>query len=176
MLLELGHDEKEGKPFLKCEYNLYGDSYRSPWSNQFFPPVEPAECQEDELIYPSQDLLEMEQKANEVFARYAKLYYDNNFHTSVYFFDTDDNGFGSCWLVKKTMQYPGSSEDSVWDSIHVVKTTNDAVNKAKYKVTSTVFLTLSSNNAVQGAIDMAGNVTRFKEELVNLDPKQDAST
>ena len=37
----------------------------------------------------------MEQTANEVFARYAKMYYDNNVSTSVYFFDTDDNGFGS---------------------------------------------------------------------------------
>lgn len=53
-------------------------------------------------MYPSNELLEMEQKANDVFARYAKLYYDNNFYTSVYFFDTDDNGFGSCWLIKKS--------------------------------------------------------------------------
>jgi len=78
----------------------------------------------------------MEVKANEIFTRYAKLYYDENFLTSVYFFDTDDNGFGSCWLVKKSkynnyviiliyiaQSYPGSDEDSVWDSIHVVKTT-----------------------------------------------------
>ena len=78
-----------------------------------------------------------------MFSRYAKLYYDNNFLTSVYFFDTDDNGFGSCWLVKKTMPFPGAAEDSVWDAIHVVKTNIESPNKAKYKVTSTVFLTLS---------------------------------
>ena len=31
------------------------------------------------------------------------MYYDNNFYTSVYFFDTDQaNGFGSCWLLKKS--------------------------------------------------------------------------
>lgn len=40
MRVEIGEDEKHGKPFLKCEYNMYGDSYRSPWSNQYFPPVE----------------------------------------------------------------------------------------------------------------------------------------
>lgn len=44
----------------------------------------------------------MEQRANEVFARYANQYYDSNYQTSVYFFDTDDNGFGSCWLIKKS--------------------------------------------------------------------------
>ena len=37
----------------------------------------------------------MESKANDLFHRYCKLYYDSDFHTSVYFFDTDTaNGFG----------------------------------------------------------------------------------
>lgn len=45
----------------------------------------------------------MEGKANELFFRYCKLYYDSDFHSSVYFFDTDTaNGFGSCWLIKKS--------------------------------------------------------------------------
>jgi hypothetical protein len=57
---------------------------------------------EEEPMYPSAELLEMEQKANVVFERYAKLYYDSNYLTSVFFFDTDNNGFGSCWLVKKS--------------------------------------------------------------------------
>ena len=69
----LGEDEQEGKPFLKCEYNMYGDSFRSPWTNKYFPALEQGD--EEEAIYPSQDLLVMEQTANEVFARYAKMYY-----------------------------------------------------------------------------------------------------
>ena len=45
----------------------------------------------------------MEVAANDVFARYAKMYYDKDFITSVYFFESgDQNGFGSCWLVKKS--------------------------------------------------------------------------
>ena len=104
--LEIGEDEIEGKTFLKCEYNMYDESFRSPWSNTYFPPVEAEEGAEDDVIYPSSDLLEMEKLANEVFVRYAKMYYDENYLTSVYFFDTDDNGFGSCWLVKKSKSYP----------------------------------------------------------------------
>jgi hypothetical protein len=99
----------------------------------------------------------MEIKANQLFERYAYFYYDKDYLTSVYFFDTDDQGFGSCWLVKKckfisfynhlcvcliALKYPGAEEDSVWDSINVVKTTLESENKARYKVTSTVFLTL----------------------------------
>ena len=96
-------DDVDGREYLKCEYNKDGDSYRSPWTNQYFPPIEPdAEDPDYQPIFPSQDLLEMESKANEMFSKYAKLYYDNDFWTSVYFFDTDTNGFGSCWLVKKS--------------------------------------------------------------------------
>lgn len=29
------------------------------------------------------------------------MYYDEGYITSVYFFDTDNNGFGACWLLKK---------------------------------------------------------------------------
>lgn len=85
---------------MKCEYYKDGDSYRSPWSNQYYPPIEIGE-DEGEPPYPVNDLLEMEKRANDMFMRYAKLYYDNNFITSVYFFDTD-NGFGSSWLLKKS--------------------------------------------------------------------------
>ena len=99
--LELGDDENEGKQFLKCEYNKDGDCYRSPWSNTYYPAV--SESGEAPGIYPPADLLEMEQRANDVFMRYAKMYYDDNYYTSVYFFETGvDQGFGSCWLVKKS--------------------------------------------------------------------------
>jgi len=78
--LDVGMDDKEGKEFLKCEYNKDGDSYRSPWSNQYYPPLDlEGEDEDVEPIYPSPELLQMEQKANDVFKRYAKLYYDNSF-------------------------------------------------------------------------------------------------
>lgn len=153
---------------------MYGDSYRSPWTNKYFPALEQGD--EEEAIYPSQDLLVMEQTANEVFARYAKMYYDNNVSTSVYFFDTDDNGFGSCWLVKKTQKYGQTDDESVWDATHVVKTTLESATKARYKITSNVFLTLQNTNDAQGKLDMAGNVQRSKEETVTLNPKNDASS
>lgn len=61
---------------------------------------------EDEPIYPSKELVDMEIKANEVFARYAKMYYDSDFITTVLFFDQEGiDGFGSCWLVKKSKYF-----------------------------------------------------------------------
>ena len=73
-------DESCGKIFLKHEYNRDGDSYRSPWSNQYLPKTE-------STFYPSAHLLQLEQKANNMFATYVRLYYDNA-HSSVYLVDT----------------------------------------------------------------------------------------
>ena len=66
----------------------------------------------------------METAANETFSRYAKLYYDKDFITSVYFFESGaENAFGSCWLVKKLVKggsaADGGGQDSTWDAIHV---------------------------------------------------------
>jgi capping protein (actin filament) muscle Z-line, beta len=107
-------DTTNGRQFLKCEYNRDGDSYRSPFSNKYFP--EPT----DEPIYPNPELLQMEQKANDVFYRYATLYFDQAV-TSVYFFDTDYEGFGACFLVKKEILGEKGIKEGSWDSIHVVK-------------------------------------------------------
>jgi capping protein beta len=92
--IEVEYDTKAAKDFLKCEYNRDGDSYRSPWSNKYYPDAS------EEAVYPSADLLQLEQKFNDVFARYASLYFDQA-TTSVYLFDTDYEGFGGCFLVKK---------------------------------------------------------------------------
>lgn len=47
--------------------------------------------------------MKLEQKANDVFAQYVKLYYDYAV-SSVYLIDTDGQGFNGCFLVKKVLQ------------------------------------------------------------------------
>merc|ERR1711916_276810 len=37
--LRVEKDEASGKDFLLCDYNRDGDSYRSPWSNEYNPPL-----------------------------------------------------------------------------------------------------------------------------------------
>jgi capping protein beta len=54
-------DESAAREFLKHEYNRDGDSYRSPWSNNYFPACEAT-------FFPSAPLLALEQKANGIFA------------------------------------------------------------------------------------------------------------
>lgn len=65
-LQELQKDESSGKYFIKSEYNRDGDSYRSPWSNQYFPKLEDA-------LFPSPKLRDLEMKANYLFDEYRRL-------------------------------------------------------------------------------------------------------
>lgn len=69
-----------------------GDSYRSPWSNEFDPPL-------DDGVVPSERVRKMEVRANEGFDLYRELYFEGGV-SSVYFWDTDD-GFAGCVLLKK---------------------------------------------------------------------------
>lgn len=169
--LEKELDNSSGREFLKCEYNRDGDAYRSPWSNRYYPEDQASA----EAVYPSADLLALEQKFNDVFQRYAMLYFDQgNTLTSVYLFDTTNAGFGGCFLIKKELDVSESVKEGTWDSIHVVSVDLDrqSEGKARYKVTSTVFLKmLSTNPGSYGHLEIAGNLTRTKDETFTIDPR-----
>ncbi len=86
--------KKSGREYLIHNYNRDGDSYRSPWSNEFDPPL-------DDGVLPSERVRKMEIWANEGFDVYRELYYEGGV-SSVYFWNIDD-GFAGCVLLKKCM-------------------------------------------------------------------------
>lgn len=133
-------DTATGKNFLKHEYNRDGDSYRSPWSNTYFP------ASPDATFFPSEQLLQLEQKANEVFATYVQLYYDYA-TSSVYFNDTDTQGFNACFLVQKIMDQTNEVKSGTWDAIHIVTCNMKEAPKVTYKVISTVMISLEMQKA-----------------------------
>jgi len=90
--LKIAHDPITKRDYLLCDYNRDGDSYRSPWSNKYDPPME-------EGTTPSPELRKFEVQANEVFDIYRDLYYEGG-GSSVYAWDQDD-GFACCILIKK---------------------------------------------------------------------------
>ena len=57
--------EKTNKNFLLCDFNRDGDSYRSPWSNEYQPALEDG-------VMPNERMRTMELRANELFAEYFK--------------------------------------------------------------------------------------------------------
>ncbi|KAI1811792.1 F-actin-capping protein subunit beta [Poronia punctata] len=151
-----------GRDYLLCDYNRDGDSYRSPWSNEFDPPLVDAPSGGEQSAssgLPSEKVRRMEIRANEAFDLYRELYYEGGV-SSVYFWNLDD-GFAGVVLLKKVAT-PGSSGEGTWDSIHVFEAI-DRARTTQYNLTSTVILSLATNTGTLGEMDLSGNMTRQVE-------------
>ncbi|THZ88348.1 F-actin capping protein [Aureobasidium pullulans] len=155
--LEVRRCKKTGRDYLLCDYNRDGDSYRSPWSNEFDPPVEDAEMS-------SERVRRLEVRANEAFDVYRELYYEGG-TSSVYLWNLDD-GFAGVVLLKKSSSQTAAS--GAWDSIHVLEVAERG-RTAKYKLTSTVILNLGTKGDALGSLDLAGNMTRQVEADMPVD-------
>lgn len=84
-----------GRDYLLCDYNRDGDSYRSPWSNEYEPAL-------SDGTVPSEKVRKMEVAANEAFDVYRELYYEGGV-SSVYFWNLDE-GFAGVVLLKKCVE------------------------------------------------------------------------
>jgi capping protein beta len=157
--LKIDSDPVSGKDYLLCDYNRDGDSYRSPWSNAFDPPLEAGY----DGTFPSDKLRELEVKANEVFDVYRDLYYEGGV-SSVYTWDLED-GFACVVLVKKIADGTGKrGSKGSWDSIHVIEVSKGKGGNTHYKLTSTVMLELTTNTPACGDVNLAGSLTRQQEQ------------
>ncbi|CUM66001.1 uncharacterized protein PRCAT00003655001 [Priceomyces carsonii] len=156
-----------GKQYLCCDYNRDGDSYRSPWSNEYFPKI----SEEDAMSapFPSDWLRQLEVKANESFEIYRDLYYEGSGVSSVYMWDTSDepidtleSGFAGVVLFKKATD-DGSG---TWDSIHVFEVIPESSSTALYKLTTSVILDLQDKGT--SSLSLSGSLTRQLESSNSL--------
>lgn len=152
--LKVAKDAETNRDYLLCDYNRDGDSYRSPWSNTYDPPI-------DDGATPSPKLRELEIQANNAFDTYREMYFEGGV-SSAYLWDLD-NGFAGVILIKKvgdgTKQVKGC-----WDSIHVVEVQEKSSGRnATYKLTSTVMLWLETNKQDSGMMKLGGSMTRQDE-------------
>ncbi|RPA88223.1 F-actin capping protein [Ascobolus immersus RN42] len=156
--LQISRCKKTGRDYLLCDYNRDSDSYRSPWSNEFDPPLEDG-------TVPSDRVRQLEIRANEAFDVYRELYYEGGV-SSVYFWNLDD-GFAGVVLFKKSVE-GAAGVKGTWDSIHVFEAV-DRARIAHYKLTSTVILNLVSESGSLGELDLSGNMTRQTEQDLTVE-------
>lgn len=151
-----------GKEYLLCDYNRDGDSYRSPWSNKYDPPIEDG-------AMPTERLRRLEEEANIVFEQYKQLYYEGGV-SSVYLWELGGNGFAGVVLIKKGGDSSGKIQGS-WDSIHVVEVQEKSSGKnAHYKLTSTVMVWLRTQLPDSGTISLGGSLMRqFEQDMMVSD-------
>ncbi|KAF9004062.1 F-actin capping protein beta subunit [Cyathus striatus] len=164
-------DRATGKDYLSCDYNRDGESYRSPWSNEYDPPLEDG-------AVPSAKLRKLEITANEAFDTYREMYYEGGV-SSVYLWDPEDgrSSFAGTVLLKKTLTAGTPIDPSgSWDSIHVFEVVERG-RQAHYKLTSTVMLHLETAEdrkhterkgvegwKREGEVDLSGSLTRQTEQ------------
>ncbi|EDQ86776.1 uncharacterized protein MONBRDRAFT_33636 [Monosiga brevicollis MX1] len=159
--LKRATDPESGRHYLLCDYNRDGDSYRSPWSNQYYPAM-------DDGVVPSPELRELEIQANNAFDSYRDLYYEGG-ASSVYLWDTEEDGFAGVVLIKKIGD--GSKKiKGCWDSIHVFQVLEKSNGRnATYQLTSTVMLWLETNKDGSGLMQLGGSLTRQAEQDCTVD-------
>lgn len=163
--LELEVDEKTQQKFLLCDYNRDGDSYRSPWSNEYHPPLEDNE----EGFKPSAKLRALEIEANKVFDVYRHQYFEGGV-SSVYMWDLD-NGFAVCFCIQKDAK--GAKDlagfKGQWSSVHVFEVVSGGKkDQYDYRLTSTVLVSMPLQLKGLGDIDLSGSITKQAQKQATL--------
>ncbi|XP_018429593.1 PREDICTED: F-actin-capping protein subunit beta [Nanorana parkeri] len=177
--LKIARDKVVGKDYLLCDYNRDGDSYRSPWSNKYDPPLEdgamPSTLQSGRTASPrAERSLQALRRSEGVLGPHRcfqegigancllRRYFEGGV-SSVYLWDLD-HGFAGVILIKKAGD--GSKKiKGCWDSIHVVEVQEKSSGRtAHYKLTSTVMLWLQTNKTGSGTMNLGGSLTRQMEK------------
>eukprot|EP01123_Difflugia_compressa_P008534 TRINITY_DN2571_c0_g1_i1.p1 TRINITY_DN2571_c0_g1~~TRINITY_DN2571_c0_g1_i1.p1 ORF type:complete len:276 (-),score=58.46 TRINITY_DN2571_c0_g1_i1:226-1053(-) len=150
--LKIAYDAESKKDYLLCDYNRDADSYRSPWSNKYDPPL-------PDGTVPAKQLRELEIIFNNSFDVYRDLYFEGGV-SSTYLWEVD-GGFAGVILIKKTQDQTkqGIPMKGTWDSIHVFEV-GDKGSSADYKLTSTVMLTIETEDEKTGNVSLSGSMTR----------------
>jgi len=153
--LKIARDKQVGKDYLLCDYNRDGDSYRSPWSNSYEPPLEDG-------AMPSERVRKLEIDANNAFDQYRNVLEGGV--SSVYLWDLE-HGFAGVILIKKAGDGDSRKIKGCWDSIHVVEVQEKSSGRtAHYKLTSTCMLWLQTNKQKSGTMNLGGSLTRQIEQ------------
>ncbi|TKR96591.1 hypothetical protein L596_010591 [Steinernema carpocapsae] len=165
--------DKTGKAYLLCDYNRDQDSYRSPWTNEYTPPLADG-------ALPSDRIRKLEIEANHAFEVYRDMYYEGGI-TSAYFWGLEE-GFAGVVLIKKEADGERGAE-GCWDAMHVIETQEKAQGRtALYRLSTTLMMWLKSGNSRSGAMSNGGSISHQTQHeriltdqvthLVNIGPRK----
>jgi len=152
-------DAKANKKFITCDYNRDGDSFRSPHTNEYLPPLD--DDVEDAFL-PSNELRGFEIKANHAFNIYRDLYFQGGV-SSVYCWDLEDGAFASCWACKKDVEEKEAMKLH-WSEIHIFEVKPNDKNW-DYKLTSTVIVHTDNVDEEGISLNVSGNRTIQMSQL-----------
>lgn len=158
-------------PFVMSDFNRIGESFRSPYSNEYYPPVNVAK-------YPPEELRKFEISFGSLVKIYTKLYYSASAVSSVYTWDLGDsitNGFGVCVLIC-------SSDDKIISTINSVNifgikfSTEVVKNKEYLKVYYKLQSTMSNVVSLDDSAGFNTSVSKSSEDSVYIPDYLDYDT
>ena len=154
--LTLVTDTVNNCQYIACEFNRDLDSYRSPFSNQYFPALDDGQQIPDRLR-------RMEIMANTAFASYCHLYYTGGI-SSVYLWEIDDNVFGLGVFIKNEIDTELRGGQHIKGSIDCSDTieVDESKETAVYKLTSSAIVNVEMECGVGEPLKISGSTSAAK--------------
>ncbi|GAW81382.1 f-actin capping protein beta subunit [Plasmodium gonderi] len=138
--IKIKFDSEEKKYYLGNMFNKEKDSYRSPYTNMYYPEHFP------NSYIPSESLRTLEILYNEVFDRYRKSYYISGL-SSVYLWPNPvEDGFVACFLIKKKENYDNCTS-IIWEATHLIQV-NISHLTIHYQISTTLNFTITRKNEI----------------------------
>ncbi|XP_052309193.1 probable F-actin-capping protein subunit beta isoform X2 [Populus trichocarpa] len=118
---------------------------------------------------PLQVLCDLESGKEYILCEYNRdadsyRYYEGGI-SSVYMWEDDNEGFVACFLIKKDGSKTGQGrrghlQEGAWDAIHVIEVGPEEESMAHYCLTSTIMLSLTTNDESSGTFSLSGSIRR----------------
>jgi capping protein beta len=154
--LKVIQDKDQNAPFLACEFNRDLDSYRSPFSNKYFPPLP-----DGQKI--SARFRNIEVRANTAFNAYRQLYFQGGI-SSVYLWEMDAKVFGFGVFIKNEVNTKLRSGEPIKGTIDCsdVVEVDESTREASYTLTSSVLLKVSVDVGLGEPLAVSGSTADRK--------------
>ena len=156
--------------FICCEYNREGDSYRYPGTNNYYPPLENINPQ-------NENLLDLEIKLNKLFKIYTKFYYSENAISSVFCYVIDEDNYDEfvvAVLISNTISNDDKNTNGKWESSNLL-TVN--INRSDFEIklnlisSVNVYLNASLKFGNNAKLCVSGSLTKNSEKNINYKEK-----
>jgi capping protein beta len=144
--LKIGTDSK-GNAYIHCDYNRDADSYRSPLTNEYKPPVKGG-------AVPPPHLRSLELIATRGFQSYLHHYFDNGV-VSCYAWEADDDSWALGVFIAKTVDPREGVQGQICCS-DVCQVTKVGATKFEYSLVSSAIVTVQWGNPT--TVRLSGNV------------------
>eukprot|EP00792_Barthelona_sp_PAP020_P006226 TRINITY_DN2936_c0_g1_i1.p1 TRINITY_DN2936_c0_g1~~TRINITY_DN2936_c0_g1_i1.p1 ORF type:complete len:284 (+),score=80.82 TRINITY_DN2936_c0_g1_i1:30-854(+) len=157
--LEIEQDTSSNFPFIKCDFNRFEDSWRSPFSNDYFP---------NHVSGPKPEgkERELELALNDLLKTYCHKYYTSQALSSAFVSSNDKDGYNIVIAISKINEDISFINKAIWNSIHFLRVNKLENEEFEYDLTSTIILDVNITNETSGKTNVGGSFVTTEKRTV----------